>query len=58
MPEAEAEQGHQEGGGVPLGLETVEELLSRESGSSSQICGGSGLLCPVVIFGDVGEGEI
>lgn len=39
MPEAEAEQGHQEeGGGMPLGMETVEELPSWESGSSSQIC--------------------
>lgn len=56
MPEAEAEQGHQdEGGGMPLEMETVEELPSWESGSSSHVrqC----LLCPVIIFGD-GEGEI
>lgn len=35
-----------------------EELPSWDSGSSSQICGGSGLPFPVIIFGDVGEGEV
>lgn len=58
VPEAEAEQGHQEGGGMPLGMETVDELPSWDSDSSSQIYVGSVLLCPVVIFGDVGEGDI
>lgn len=43
---------------MPLGVDTVEELLSWDSGSLSGIHGGSGLLRPVVIFGDVGKGEI
>lgn len=43
---------------MPLGVDTVEELLSWDNGSLSGIHGGSGLLRPVVIFGDVGKGEI
>lgn len=59
LPKAEAERAHREGGvGMPLVIDTVEELLSWDSGSLSGIHGGSGLLHPVVIFGDVGEGEI